>query len=205
MSSAPTGTTFQVYANSTLSWHGFARSTILPAPRSGVRTRYDVGTVDPDEGLEDFSADLDPPPGDGSRVFLEWPGGRYLGIDIVGFYVYASSAPGGAVDYSTILATVPAYVQGFATDGYGQGGYGSGGYGSTGSNYSWTSGPLAGGTWNFAVKPFDAAGNLGTARTQSAVVEAPPNPPARNAAGKRLTYTYNATTHVATLAWLASP
>lgn len=204
-SSAPPGTTFQLYAAGMLAWHGFARSAVLPAPRPGVRTRFEVGTVAADEGLADFSADLPVPDGGGTRVSLGWQGGRHLGADILGFYVYSGTTAGGAVSYAAPVATVAAYPQGLYTDGYGMGGYGSGGYGSSASTYSWTSGPLSGGTWNFAVKSFDAAGNLGTARTTSAVVAAPPNPPAANAAGKRLTYVYNSTSHVATLSWIASP
>ena len=105
----------------------------------------------------------------------------------------------------TLVGTVTALEQGYSTDGYDAGGYGSGGYDAQGGNFSWTSPPLARGAWNFAVAPVDAAGNEGTRATTSVTIAAPPRPPAPDAAGKRLTYTYDAGTHVATLAWLASP
>jgi hypothetical protein len=204
-SSAPSGTTFQLYVAGMLTWHGFARSAVVPAPPAGSSTRFDVGTVAADEGLVDFSASLPTPGGGGNRVELTWAGGDYLAADIAGYYVYGGTTAGGAVSYASPLAAIPAYLAGQVTSGYGMGGYGAGGYGAAAASYSWTSGPLSGGTWNFAVKSFDAAGNLGTARTTSAVVAAPPNPPAANAAGKRLTYLFNPVSHVATLSWLASP
>jgi hypothetical protein len=203
-STAPAGTLFQVYVSGMLAWHGTARSCVLPAPPAGEPTRIDVGTVAATEGLTDFSADLPAPAGGGNRVLLEWIGGLYLGADLAGYRIYSGTSPGGAVSYAAPVATVAAYTQGIVSEGYGDGGYGDGGYGDGSSGYSWTSGPLAGGTWNFAVRPFDEIGNEGAASTYSAVIAAPPPPPAANAAGKRLTYTYNGTTHSATLAWLAS-
>jgi hypothetical protein len=203
-STAPAGTLFQVYVSSVLAWHGTARSCVLPAPPAGQSARIDVGAVAADEGLTDFSADLPAPAGGGDRVRLDWIGGLYLGADLAGYRVYSGTAPGGAVSYTTPVATITAYTQGIVSEGYGDGGYGDGGYGDGSSNYSWTSGPLAGGTWNFAVRPFDVVGNEGTTSTFSAVIDAPPPPPAANATGKRLTYSYNSSTHVATLAWLAS-
>jgi hypothetical protein len=205
VSTDPDGTLFQVYVNRVLAWHGTSRTCVLPAPAAGSPTRIDVGAVGSSEGLIDLSASLPTPPGGGDRVKLAWVGGSYLGTDIAGYHVYSGTAAGGAVSYATPIATIPAYIQGIATDGYGVGGYGQGGYGSAPSSYSWTSDPLVGGTWNFGVKPFDDAGNEGTPQTTSAVVAAPPNPPAANAAGKRLTYAYNPTSHVVTLSWLASP
>jgi hypothetical protein len=204
-SSDPDGTIFQVYVNRVLAWHGTSRTCVLPTPAAGSPTRIDVGAVGSSEGLTDLSASLPTPPGGGNRVRLAWVGGSYLGADIAGYHVYAGTAAGGAVSYATPVASIPAYIQGIATDGYGVGGYGQGGYGSAPSSYSWTSGPLSGGTWNFAVKSFDEAGNEGTPQATSAVVAAPPSPPAADADGRRLTYTYNATSHAVTLHWLASP
>jgi hypothetical protein len=202
-SSAPAGTLFQVYVSGGLAWHGTARSCVLPAPPAGGSARIDVGAVAATEGLTDFSASLPAPAGGGDRVTLSWLGGSYLAADIAGFRVYSGTVPGGAVSYAAPVATIAAYTQGVVSGGYGTGGYGTGRYGNSAGSYSWTSGPLAGGTWNFAVKPFDVVGNEGAAQATAAVVAAPPPPPAANAAGKRMTYTYNSTTHVATLAWLA--
>jgi hypothetical protein len=100
---------------------------------------------------------------------------------------------------------VLAYTPGIYTDGFGYGGFGEGGFGSAAGSYSWTSQSLAGGDWSFSIVPYNAAGNEGAAVVGSATISAPPNPPAMNALGKRLTVSYNATTHEATLTWLASP
>lgn len=202
-SSAPAGTTFQVYVGRRLAWSGRARSCVLPMPQ--VRVAVDVGAVGPSEGSTDFSGSL--PSAPASHAQLTWTAGAYLAgsLPLAGFHIYGEATPGGGIVYSTPLATVAAYPAGVRTDGWNQGGYDTGGYGSIPGSYSWTSGPLAGGTWAFAVKPYDAAGNEGTAATTSVVIAAPPRPPAANAAGKRLTYVYNATTRIATLSWLASP
>jgi hypothetical protein len=204
-STAADGTLFQVYVGRVLAWHGITRSCLVPMPLSGVATRIDVGTVASSEGIADLSGSLPTPAGGGARVKLDWLGGSYLGADIAGFHVYSGTAPGGAGNYATPIATVAAYVQGMTSDGYGVGGYGVGGYGSAGASYSYTTEPLSGGTWNFGIKPFDMAGNEGTAQTQSAVIAAPPRPPAANASDKRLTFSYNNSTHLVTLNWLASP
>src|SRR5206468_10702187 len=77
----------------------------------------------------------------------------------------------------TALADMTAYPQGLPMDGYGLGGFGTGGFGEAAGTYTWTSGPLAAGTWSFAVKPYDTAGNLGTAQTASVAIAAPPREP----------------------------
>jgi hypothetical protein len=72
------------------------------------------------------------------------------------------------------------------------GGFGLGGFGHAPASYAWTSEPLAGGVWAFAVRPFDHAGNEGAARTFAAAVFAPPRPPAADAQGLRLHYNLDA-------------
>ena len=67
---------------------------------------------------------------------------------------------------------------GIITAGFGLGGFGSGGFGQSAGNYSWTSGPLAAGTWTFAVVPYDAAGNEGSAQPTTVTITAPPRAPA---------------------------
>lgn len=202
-SSAPAGTTFQVYADGVLSWHGAELSCVVPLPSH--RVRVDVGAVAAGEGKTDFSAGLTPPPGTGSRARLTWTGGNYLDPDgsLRGFHIYGEATPGGGIAYGTPLGFVAAYPGGRGTDGFGMGGFGSGGFGSGSGSYSWTSDPLISGTWNFGVKPVGTAGNEGTATTASVAISVPPAPPAADANGKRLTYTYLSGT--VTLNWLASP
>ena len=203
-SSSPDGTIFQVYIARKLAWHGTARSITLPiSTPAGQRVAVDIGTVGSAEGSTDFSGSLPAVPGGGARALVTWVGGTYLDPDIAGFKVYQSSVAGGAVNYATPVADVVAYTQGIVTDGWGMGGWGQGGWGASGASYSWTSAPLSGGTWTFGVKPYDVAGNLGTTQEISVTVAAPPNAPAADANGKRLTYTVasgNLTLH-----WLASP
>jgi hypothetical protein len=135
---------------------------------------------------------------------LSWQGGTFQAPDIVGFHVYGERSPGGGIDYSTILATIPAYTAGVITDGFGYGGFGQGSFGLSSGAYSWTSPPLSGGVWNWAVKPFDAAGNEGSAQTAAVTINAPPSAPAPFAGQTRLVYSYNPATKSVTLNWNAS-
>lgn len=196
------GTLFQLYANRELIWHGPARQVTVPTPI--VTTLYQVGTVGPDEGPLDFSASLPLLMGAGNRASIDWYGGFWESATLQGFRVFGEVTAGGGVNYANTLADIPVNAPGIPVGGYGSGGYGTGGYGATSGHYWWTSDPLANGTWTFAVKAYDAAGNLSTTLTIAVAIAGPPGPPARNAAGLRLTYTYNAGTQVATLAWLAS-
>ena len=136
---------------------------------------------------------------------LSWLGGTYQGTDIAGFHIYGEHTPGGGIDYTTILATVPAYVAGIITDGFGYGGFGQGGFGQSAGSYSWTSQPLSGGTWNWGIKPFDTAGNEGSAQTTAVTIAAPPLPPAPFSNATRLQYAYNSSSRQLTLSWNASP
>ena len=93
------------------------------------------------------------------------------------------------------------------TDGFGMGGFGDGGFGRAASSYEWHSGPLASGTWEFAVVPFDRAGNAqGIPQIVSVALRRGPRPPAVDANGVRLSYSYSGpATRLVTLSWPASP
>jgi hypothetical protein len=201
-STAPAGTTFQVYVDRKRAWHGTGRSASIPLPPTGQVSRIDVGTVGDGEAHADFSASLSPAPM--RYALLSWEGGTYESPDISGFLVYSSDAPGGPVDYTTSIGTVPAYTSGIITDGYGYGGYGDGGYGEAAASYTFTSGQLLDGVWTFGVKPFDTAGNIGPTSEVSVSIMAPPFEPPLFGDGNRLHYTFDASTEEATLIWQAS-
>lgn len=187
-SSSAAGTWFQVYVNQRLAWSGQRCSAWIAVPSGPVR--IDIGAVGPGEQDTDFSASL--PAGPARRVQITWQSGLYKGTDLAGFRVYGPDTPGGPVDRSVVLADITAYPLGIATGGFGLGGFGSGGFGQVASNYTWTSGPLAAGTWTFAVVPYDAAGNEGTAQITTAIIAAPPRAPAASAGtATRLQYALN--------------
>jgi hypothetical protein len=200
MSSAPDGTLYQVYLNQQLVWSGAGLSCSIPLPTA--ISRIDIGTVDPADTQTNSQAEL--PPAAARQATLSWLGGTYLGVDIAGFHIYGEQTPGGGIDYTTILATVPAYIAGIITDGFGYGGFGQGGFGQSSGSYSWTSQALSGGTWNWGVKPFDTAGNEGSAQTTAVTIAAPPLPPAPFPNMTRLQYTFNSSTQQVTLNWNAS-
>jgi hypothetical protein len=200
-SSAPLGTVYQVYLNQQLAWTGIGLSCTVPVPTA--ISRIDIGTVDSTDTQTNFQTALLPPPA--RQAALSWLGGTYLGADIAGFHVYGEETPGGGIDFTTILATVPAYVAGIITDGFGYGGFGQGGFGQSAGSYSWTSQPLSGGTWNWGIKPFDTAGNEGSAQTTAVTIAAPPLPPAPFPNMTRLQYTYSQSAEQVTLTWNASP
>lgn len=204
-STAPPGTTFQVYMARRLAWSGTARWVSLTMPDS--RVRVDVGAVGAGEGDVDFSAAL--PGATADRVTLSWLGGTYLDPtgrdDVQGFRVFGPPAPGAAVDYTAPLTEIPAYPGGHPIDGFGVGGFGRGGFGRSASSYSWTSQTLSGGGWTFAVASFDAAGNLGEPTTATTTIAAPPRPPTADPGGARLRISYDPATRQATLSWNPSP
>ena len=212
-SSTPQGTVFQVYADDRLAWYGTARRCHVPIPSgaSGRNVWVDVATVDPGEAQRDFSSGLASLRQGGPQVRLSWPGGTYLDTsgldDIQGFRVYRGDTAGVPVDWSAPVDDVPAYPGGWICDGFGLGGFGLGGFGRSESVYVWTSPGLTGGVWQFAVVPYDHAGNnRGTGQIVSATVTAAPRPPATPAIGSRLTYHYSGPgTRQVTLNWLPSP
>lgn len=200
-STAPAESWYQVYVDGSLAWWGPSTVAEIPTPQAAAR--IDVGAVGAGEAEVDFSASIisaSPP----DSASLSWLGGRYLAPDLAGFRVYGEPSPGAGVDYSTPVADLSAYVGGVHTDGWGMGGWGSGGWGSIASRYGWTSRPLASGTWTFAVRPYDDAGNEGPPMTTTVAVVAPPPPPPINPAvgNARMWYTYDPVTRVATLHWL---
>jgi hypothetical protein len=201
-STAPEGTVFHVYEGTKLRRSTRSRRVHLPIPRA--RSTVHVGAVDPSEANVDLSGSLPATPPD--RVRLDWLGGTFLASDIAGFSVYGSAVANGPVDYDTVLADVPAYAYGVVTDGWGMGGWDQGVWGHAASSYSWTSDPLSSGDWTFAVVPYTTSGNAAATPVEVAeTILVAPRPPAANPEGKRLTYTYDEPSGVATLNWLASP
>lgn len=203
-STSPAGTYFQAYVDGSLTWYGTATRATIPLPPVGATARIVIGTIDvpPDSPTTSFASSL--PAAPRRTTTLAWLGGTFEGADLAGFHVYGEASPGGGIDYGTILATIPAYTAGIVTDGYGYGGYGQGGYGESAGSYSWTSSALHSGTWHWAVRPFDTAGNEGPASLASDVIAVPPCEVPPGVGGLRLTYLYSPSTHDVTLNWLAS-
>ncbi len=214
---APAGSFFQVYENGALAYFGQRQSVWVPVPSGPVH--FDIGAIISGFGLDgfgaggfgsaaglestDYSASLPVTPK--RRAELSWQGGYFEGIDLAGFHVYGETHAGGGVNYARPLQTITAYPAGIDTSGFGLGGFGSGGFGAVAGTYDWTSEPLASGVWTFAVKPFDEAGNEGTAVTAAVTIAAPPLEPALGPDGvTRLWYTMIAGPR-AVLRWLASP
>ncbi len=209
----PVGTIFQVYVNRRLVWYGASTRCHVPIPAGelGCNTWVEIGTVDPDEPTADYSSSLVAPGNRSERAVLSWSGGTYLDPtgqdDIQGFQIYQSPSPGAPVDLTTSVDSVVAYPGGWINDGFGKGGFGSGGFGRAATVYNWQSGPLASGLWQFAVLPFDKAGNVQSAgSTSSVTINAAPRPPAMNASQARLASTYAGPSNPQlTLTWLPSP
>ena len=217
-SSLPSGTTYQVYLDRRLVWSGTSMRCHAPIP-SGVIGRnvwVEVGTVGAFEPLQDYSTSLAAPGGRSERAELAWTGGTYLDPtghdDIQAFQIYQSPAAGVPVGLasasSSAIDTVAAYPGGWINDGFGKGGFGNAGFGRASTQYSWRSGPLTSGIWQFAVVPTDRAGNAqGAGQVVNVTINAAPRPPAVPASGgSRLTYTYAGPSHPQiTLSWLPSP
>ena len=212
-SSAGPGTIYQVYFDHRLSWYGRAKRCQVPMPSSALNRNLwvDVGTVFPSESSLDFSSQLSSLQLGVGKATLSWNGGTYLdpsGADQVqGFRIYQSRFAGHAVDFSAPVADLPAYPGGWVSDGYGLSAFGSGGYGRSGSSYQWTATGLSTGLWQFCVMPYDPVGNnRGSGQTSSIAIQTAPLPPAADASGRRLTYSYaGPSTRLLTLNWLASP
>jgi hypothetical protein len=197
--SADPGVFFQIYAGSDLVAVTQALTAALTPPRGTGLTEIRIGAVGPGEQMTDFSSSFTPA---SNRATLSWLGGAYQGDNLGCFRIYGAPSPGAPVSYAKPLATIVAYEQGDDSEGYGKGAYGSGGYGDA-NTFTWTSQPLKPGTWSFAIVSVSRSGNEGTPMVAPVTIVGPPMPPARNTAGKRLTYGY-AESKI-TLTWLASP
>jgi hypothetical protein len=203
----PPGQIYHVYAYGQLQDVTVARATTLPWPADG-RMVVEVVAVDPGEAGQDFSGSLPAVPGVADRVRLDWLGGRYLdpgtdGLydDVAEFRVFRSAAPGGSVDLSAPVATLPVFAGGIPADGFGVGGFGRGGFGRSQLPYVWTSGRLASGLWRFEVQAADRAGNLGASvLAVEANVSVRPRPPKADARGRRVQAVLNPDRTV-TLTW----
>jgi hypothetical protein len=186
---AQPGTWWQVYFDGVRVWSGQTTAVELPIPIAGV-SRVDVGSVPDGYQNTSFAANL--PPAPLRRATLNWTGGTSLGADLAGFYVYGSSSPNGSINYATPLATITAYPQSIVPSGT--------------LNYSWVSGSLISGLWQYAVIPFDAAGNQGAPSLVTVTIAVPPLAPAPSSSGTpRLQYSYSQSSQVAVLNWLPSP
>ena len=207
-SSAPEGSVFQVYVAGRLAWSGTSRSITIPTP-TGFASIH-VGVVASGDEDRDFSASIPKPDGSGDRARLSWLGGTYLDPtgrdDVQGFRIFGSPGPDFPIDTQTPLTTLAAYPGGLIADGFGRGGFGQGGFGRSASWYSWTSERLTSGTWQFAVRSFDVAGNDALGETTVSIqIATRPRPPARDDRGRRLNYTFDPETRIVSLAWLPSP
>ncbi|WP_165251180.1 hypothetical protein [Paludisphaera soli] len=203
-STAPAGTWHQVYVDRRLA--RWTRDTRVEVPAPTSKVRIDVGAVLPSEKSDDLSGSLAGSPDD--RAVLNWFGGTYLdpsgADDVAGFRVYGEPSPGAGIDYGTPIGDLVAYPSGVPTDGWGRGRWGRGGWGRSSASYAWSSRPLSSGTWAFAVRSYDAAGNEGPPLTTSVAIAAPPPPPPIEPSRRsRMWYDYDPDTGIATLRWLA--
>lgn len=206
------GTWFQVYVDRRLTWQGTSRHCQFPIPAGaqGRNVWIDVGAVDADEALVDFSANLGSAAMGTGYVRLSWSGATYLDPtgngDVSGFRIYRGLLP-GAIDWSTAVDTVPAYPGGWVSDGFGLGGFGLGGFGQAETLYEWSQVGHPGGAWEYAIVAYDGAGNnRGTGQSVALTVRSAPRPPAAQPDGTRLAYQYSGpSARQATLSWLASP
>jgi hypothetical protein len=200
-STAPEGTLYQVYLNQQLAWCGLGLACSISMPTA--LSRIDIGTVASADVQANLVSELPATPS--RQATLSWLGGTFQGADIGGFHIYGELTPGSGIDYTTIVATIPAYIAGIITDGFGYGGFGQGGFGQSAGSYSWTSQPLSGGTWNWSVTSYDTAGNEGDVQTAAVTITAAPLPPSPFANMSRLEYTYDSATKQVTLNWNPSP
>lgn len=209
----PAGSTFQVYVDRRLAWRGNSKRCHVPTPFGalGRNVWVEVATVGADEPTVDYSSSLSAPGGRSERAQLAWSGGTYLdptgGDDIQGFRIYQSPAPGAAVGWAAPVDVVAAYPGGWINDGFGKGGCGGAGFGRASTAYRWESSPLSAGTWQFAVIPYDKAGNSrGGGQVASVSINAAPRPPAVVEGGPRLASAYSGPAgRLLAINWLPSP
>jgi len=163
---------FKLYVNGTLYATGRQTRTVVNLGAGAgqvVASVVVVGPANGDEGYDPLIAITAPP---GNRAQLVWPGAAASGVAV--YRVYWDSGT-GTVDYDTVKATVR--HTGAAT-------------------YTWLSEPLAAGTYKYAVKSVDAAGNESSATSVATVTLAPwPDQPTG------LAYAYAPATDKVTLTW----
>ena len=155
----------------------------------------------------DLSKSLPQLPSLSRRIRLSWNGGTYLDTtgddDISGFLISGTLRIDSKPETTQIVAKIAAYPGNWIADGYGLGQFGGGGFGRSATTYTWTSDPLCGGSWTFAVASEDKEGNAGPvvlSVTQS--IESPPLPPSGSSMGSALSYQYvGPVARVATLMW----
>jgi hypothetical protein len=178
------GLLWQAYADGSKVYEGHAQGFWIAAPTDTV-SRVQIGSILESEAGQDFSASL--PSAPKRRATITWTGGTALASDIQGFHVYMSPTAGAAVDYSRAISTIAAFP---------------GGSPVASGSFSYTSGVLTSGAWTFGVRPYDAAGNEGTAQETTVTISVPPGPPSGS-----LTYVFHpaGTTPTVTLQWGASP
>lgn len=174
------GLTWQVYISGGATGSGWimhpaglATGLWIVVPPTGV-SRVVIGAVDPADANTDFSADL--PAAPCRRAELSWTGGTAEGADLDHFAVYMGPTPGAAVDFTKPVATVKAFP---------------GGSPVASGNFSWTSGDLTSGTWNFAVAAVDSVGNESSFQTTSQTILVPPTAPPPFPDGLSLHYVVN--------------
>ncbi len=193
---AALGTTFQVYVGNQLAWVGTATRAIVGAPSAAGPCRIVVGSVPVAFARQNLIATApDPFPAD--RATLRWEGGTYLAVDLCLFRIYGATIAGGSP--SGVVGTVPAYPGGIVTDGFGFGSFGAGRFGFAASSYSWTSGYLSPGTWNFEVRPVTTAGIEGPGVVIAVPIVGPPRGPRSIAAN------VDPTTGRVLVSWSPSP
>ncbi len=135
----------------------------MPADEAGAagRALVEVLAVDAEDRWRDRADALAGPAAcPGWRVELAWEAGPHLDAGLAGFDVFGDGRT-GTVDLAAPLnpLPIPARPGGLAPWGHGTGGYGRGGWGEGTARFAWTSPGLAPGTWRFAVRAVDAAGN----------------------------------------------
>lgn len=188
-STAPAGSWYQIYINGRLVWDGPKRKYVdIPfKSRAGHTVYVSVGVVGDTDRHSDFGHTIDDVPS--NRVQLSWQGGTALDPSIKGFNIYMSTESGGPYSLQNRVGNVKVV---------------------TGPDvaslmpYSWTSGPLRSGTWQFAVAAYDSAGNEDSdpPTWDQAVSVPPPEVAPRAADGKRLWVdSYDQSTNTYTLGW----
>jgi hypothetical protein len=214
---SPAGTWFQVYVNGAMVARTRSTGVSIPKPAVSARitvgsvdssdsqTRFTatlpaklvnqaklawtgglfLGGVGKVGGFRVYSAI--PAAGFGLGGFGSGGYGSDGGYGLGGFGVGGFGGNAYSINYPA-LADIPAYTSNQTTDGFGMGGFGAGGFGSASASYSWTSAPLPGGLWTFAVAPYDTAGNVGAPLLASVSINAPPAAPAAYSDGELIHY-----------------